>query len=195
GSVARSAAGQPRKGGRHRVGTQVLQPVSQHHQVRDGESDRSRDVRRPHDDPRGVRGADAAFHRGGYPQAPRALREIRGRELRQGRQTRDHQAMKALLLSLLMFAGAVHAADGELKAGVFDPPRAAPDFALRGSDGAELKLSHYRGKVVALEFGFTSCEFVCPTTLATLASARKKLGDAANDFQVVFVTVDPERDS
>ena len=102
--------------------------------------------------------------------------------------------MKALLFCLLAFAAPVHAAEA-LKAGVFDPPRAAPDFSLKGSDGTQLRLSRYRGKVVALGFGFTHCEFVCPTTLATLAKARKKLGDGAKDVQVVYVTVDPERDS
>lgn len=80
------------------------------------------------------------------------------------------------------------------RAGVFDPPRKAPDFQLEGSDGAPLHLGRLRGKVVILEFGFTSCTEVCPFTLATLARARKLLGDAAEDVQVVFVTVDPERD-
>ena len=80
------------------------------------------------------------------------------------------------------------------KAGAFSPPRQAPDFSLRGSDGGELKLSRYRGKVVVLGFGFTSCPEVCPTTLATLAQARKKLGASANEVQVVYITVDPERD-
>src|SRR5215207_10032692 len=63
-----------------------------------------------------------------------------------------------------------------LRSGVFSPPRAAPDFSLRGSDGSELKLSRYRGKVVALGFGYTTCPDVCPTTLAELAAVRKKLG-------------------
>ena len=101
--------------------------------------------------------------------------------------------MKALVFSLLLFATPIGAA--QLKAGVFDPPRAAPDFSLKGSDGSELRLSRYRGKVVALGFGFTNCEFVCPTTLATLAKARKQLGAAAGDLQVVYVTVDPARDT
>ena len=81
-----------------------------------------------------------------------------------------------------------------LKAGVFDPPRPAPELALAGSDGRELKLADLRGKLVLLAFGFTQCAAVCPTTLATLAQARKELGAAAADVQVVFVTVDPERD-
>jgi len=81
-----------------------------------------------------------------------------------------------------------------LRTGVFNPPRMAPDFSLRGSDGSELKLSHYRGKVVALAFGYTHCPSVCPTTLAFLARVRQKLGATAKEFQIVYVTVDPERD-
>jgi len=101
----------------------------------------------------------------------------------------------ATLLPLVFLAGAAVAADdAALRAGVFSPPRAAPDFSLRGSDGGELKLSRYRGKVVILGFGFTSCPNVCPTTLSTLAAARKKLGADASELQIVYVTVDPERD-
>ena len=101
----------------------------------------------------------------------------------------------ATLLSLLCLAVAASATeDADLKAGVFDPPRAAPEFALRGSDGAELKLSRFRGKVVILEFGFTSCPDVCPKTLAALAAARKSLGAQGDELQVVYITVDPERD-
>ena len=99
------------------------------------------------------------------------------------------------MLALLLLAAGLVAADGaSLRAGVFDPPRVAPDFALRGSDGAELALRHYRGKVIVLQFGFTSCPKVCPTTLASLAEARRKLGAQASALQVVYVTVDPERD-
>lgn len=100
----------------------------------------------------------------------------------------------ALLASFLLLAAAGAAEAPELKAGVFTPPRQAPDFTLQGSDGHELNLSRYRGKAVILGFGFTSCPQVCPTTLATLAQARRKLGPAAADVQVVYVTVDPERD-
>ena len=82
-----------------------------------------------------------------------------------------------------------------MTAGAYDPPHAAPEFALRGSDGSEVTLARYRGKVGLLTFGFTHCAAVCPTTLATLAQARKGLGEAADEVQVVFVTVDPERDS
>ncbi len=101
-------------------------------------------------------------------------------------------AVLLLLPLLAVAASAVEAAD--LKAGVFNPARAAPEFSLRGSDGSELKLSRYRGKLVILGFGFSSCPDVCPTTLATLAQARKKLGADASEVQIIYITVDPERD-
>lgn len=108
-----------------------------------------------------------------------------------------------LSLSLLLIAGVLAGVIGvaaqagsspALKAGVFSPARAAPAFALRGSDGSELTLDRYRGKVVLLAFGFTHCTEVCPVTLAVLAQARKAMGAAASGVQVVYVTVDPERD-
>jgi protein SCO1 len=49
--------------------------------------------------------------------------------------------------------------------------------------------------VVVVGFGFTHCPEICPTTLSRLAKARKSLGEAGRDLQVVYVTVDPERDS
>jgi protein SCO1/2 len=101
-----------------------------------------------------------------------------------------------VLLPLLLLSAAVSSAeDSALRAGVFDPPRAAPEFSLRGSNGTELRLSHYRGKVVILVFGFTSCPDICPTTLATLAEAHRKLGEKSNLLQVVYITVDPETDT
>jgi protein SCO1/2 len=106
------------------------------------------------------------------------------------------QSALVLLLSLLSLTASVSAAgDAGLKAGTFSPPRVAPDFSLRGSDGAPLKLSHYRAKVVLLAFGYTSCTEVCPVTLAILARARRELGAQGKDVQVLYVTVDPERDT
>jgi protein SCO1/2 len=99
----------------------------------------------------------------------------------------------ALLAASIMCVTFAHAEEA-LKAGTFDPPRAAPDFTLTGSNGSDLKLSAYRGKVVLLGFGFTNCQAVCPITLGTLAQVQKKLGDQGKDLQVVYITVDPERD-
>ena len=102
----------------------------------------------------------------------------------------------AMMAALLLSATVVAPADPapSLIAGTFDPPRAAPDFPLQGSDGQALSLDRFRGKVVLLQFGFTSCPNVCPATLATLAQVRRALGEQASDVQVVFITVDPERD-
>jgi protein SCO1 len=61
--------------------------------------------------------------------------------------------------------------------------------------GRPRRLEDWRGKVVVLFFGFTHCPDVCPTTLAETASALKKLGAEAERVQVLFVTVDPERDT
>ncbi len=110
---------------------------------------------------------------------------------------RPHYPLRGVFLTALLLAAAVAAHAGSppsLMAGAFDPPRAAPDFSLQGSDGQALSLSRFHGKVVLLQFGFTSCPNVCPTTLATLAQVRRELGEQASDVQVVFVTVDPERD-
>lgn len=101
-------------------------------------------------------------------------------------------AVAALALMSALAAGATQAP--AFKAGLFDPPRQAPDFTLQGTDGHELRMSRYRGKVVLLAFGYSSCTAVCPVTLATLAAARRELGPAAADVQVLYVTVDPERD-
>ena len=68
-------------------------------------------------------------------------------------------------------------------------------LALTGHDGKPRSLEDYRGKVVVLFFGYTHCPDVCPTTLADAAAALKKLGPDAARVQVLFVTVDPERDT
>jgi protein SCO1/2 len=104
------------------------------------------------------------------------------------------RSVTTAVLVLALVATEAAADAPALKAGVFDPPRQAPGFSLQGSDGRELNISHYRGKVVLLAFGFTSCTEVCPTTLNTFALARRKLGPAAADVQVVYITVDPQRD-
>ena len=104
-----------------------------------------------------------------------------------------HPALR-LVLPLLFAAAASATDDAALVAGIFSPPRLARDFSLSGSNGSELNLRSYRGKVVVLAFGFTSCPDVCPITLATLAQARRKLGAEGDEVQVVYVTVDPERD-
>lgn len=99
------------------------------------------------------------------------------------------------LAFVLSAAAATGSSPPMLKAGAFDPPRLAPDFTLRASNGGELKISNYRGKVVLLAFGYTSCTAVCPITLNTFAQTRHQLpAAAAADVQVIYITVDPGRD-
>jgi protein SCO1/2 len=102
----------------------------------------------------------------------------------------------AVLLSAIatLANAATPTANDALKAGVLTPVMAAPALRLQGSDGKPLDLERFRGKVVLLAFGFSNCGEVCPITLATLAGARKKLAADATNVQVVYVTVDPERD-
>ena len=68
-------------------------------------------------------------------------------------------------------------------------------FTLPDASGRTRTLGDFRGKVVVLFFGYTHCPDVCPTTLAELAEAMKRLGADADRVQVLFVTVDPARDT
>jgi protein SCO1/2 len=69
------------------------------------------------------------------------------------------------------------------------------EFTLTGPSGATMTAADLRGKTVLLYFGYTHCPDVCPTTLAVLAQALKRLGPAAAAVRVLFVSVDPKRDS
>ncbi len=69
------------------------------------------------------------------------------------------------------------------------------DFSLKDTEGQTRRLADFRGRVVVLFFGYTQCPDVCPTNLSTLAQVMKQLGDDSNKVQVLFMTVDPERDT
>lgn len=71
----------------------------------------------------------------------------------------------------------------------------ARDFTLADHNGQVRTLSDFRGKVVALFFGYTHCPDVCPTTLHDFAQALQTLGPLGDRVQVLFVTVDPARDT
>jgi len=68
-------------------------------------------------------------------------------------------------------------------------------FAMVDQDGRPVDQRILTGKWSAVFFGYTYCPDVCPATLQTLAAAAQRLGPAAKDFQVVFVSVDPARDT
>jgi len=71
----------------------------------------------------------------------------------------------------------------------------AQDFHLVDVTGKPRSLADYRGKVVMLFFGYTQCPDVCPTTMADLKTVMQALGPDADRVQVLFVTLDPERDT
>ncbi len=77
-----------------------------------------------------------------------------------------------------------------------NPPMPAYDFQLKDHTGEPLRLSDLKGKVVLLSFGFTHCPDICPTTLSNLANVYEAIpeGDRSR-VQIVFVTVDPQRDT
>lgn len=68
-------------------------------------------------------------------------------------------------------------------------------FHLQDVDGNTKTLQDYRGKVLLVIFGYTQCPDVCPTSLARAADIRRDLGERGNRLQVLFVSVDPERDT
>ena len=69
------------------------------------------------------------------------------------------------------------------------------DFRLIDHTGRPRTLADFRGKVVVMFFGYTQCPDVCPTTLSDLRQVMQKLGNDAERMQVLFVTVDPKRDT
>lgn len=71
----------------------------------------------------------------------------------------------------------------------------ARDFALTDHNGKPRTMADFRGKAVVIFFGYTQCPDVCPTTMTGMAEAMKLLGGDAAKVQVLFVTVDPERDT
>jgi protein SCO1/2 len=71
----------------------------------------------------------------------------------------------------------------------------AKDFALTDHNGKPRTLADFKGKVVVMFFGYTQCPDVCPTTMVEMANVIKELGPAGKDVQVLFVTIDPERDT
>jgi protein SCO1/2 len=67
-------------------------------------------------------------------------------------------------------------------------------FDLTDEDGNRFASASLAGKPFAIFFGFTQCPDVCPTTMLEMANVMQEVGDAARDFKVLFVTIDPERD-
>ena len=104
--------------------------------------------------------------------------------------------VRALLAaSVLALAACSQPAKPQFKGTDITGAELTGNFTLTGHDGKPHGLADWQGKVVVVFFGFTQCPDVCPTTLAEMATAMKKLGERANDVQVLFISVDPERDT
>ncbi|MDQ7955874.1 MAG: SCO family protein [Pseudomonadota bacterium] len=71
----------------------------------------------------------------------------------------------------------------------------ARDFKLTDMNGQVRTLGDFKGKVVVVFFGYAQCPDVCPTTMTEMAQVKQKLGKDGDKLQVVFITVDPERDT
>lgn len=71
----------------------------------------------------------------------------------------------------------------------------AKGFTLTDHNGKPRTLADFKGKVVVVFFGYTQCPDVCPTTLSELAGIKKALGSEAERLQVIFITLDPQRDT
>ncbi len=96
----------------------------------------------------------------------------------------------AVMLAVLLFPKEV-----TFRGTLYDPALPAPEIALVRDDGSNFRLSEQRGNIVLLFFGYTSCPDVCPTTLSELRKLNTELGTNAERVKVIFITVDPERDT
>lgn len=104
---------------------------------------------------------------------------------------------RALACSLVVALFALGGCGGKQHWQTKDITGYMPDlsFTLTDDQGKTVHASDYAGHVVMLYFGYTHCPDVCPTTLATVAHALQKLGNKAYDVRVLFVSVDPHRDT
>jgi protein SCO1/2 len=71
----------------------------------------------------------------------------------------------------------------------------AKDLRLKDLQGKLRTMKDFKGKIVVVFFGFTQCPDVCPTSMTTLAEVKRRLGARGDLLQVLFITVDPERDT
>lgn len=69
------------------------------------------------------------------------------------------------------------------------------EFRLKDHQGKDRTLADFRGKLVVMFFGYTQCPDVCPTTMAEMSAVMQKLGAQSDQVQVLFVTLDPQRDT
>jgi protein SCO1 len=111
------------------------------------------------------------------------------------RATRTRACACLLVTAAVLLLAACGAGEPRFKGSDVTGTSLGGELALTDHTGRARTLADFRGKVVAVFFGYTQCPDVCPTTLAELAEARRRLGSEGERLQVLFVTVDPERDT
>jgi protein SCO1/2 len=104
------------------------------------------------------------------------------------------RAFLDIVLAALMLAGC-SASGPSFKNADITGANYGRSFTLTDHTGRTRTLEDFRGKVVVMFFGYTYCPDVCPTTLAELKAVKEQLGEDGKSLQVLFVTVDPERDT
>ena len=99
-----------------------------------------------------------------------------------------------LLSSLVALTGCT---DQNVKWSLYDVSGHLPDleFSLQGAGNKTITQNDLKGKTVLMFFGYASCPDICPTTMAQLTEVIQKLGNEAKDVRIVFVSVDPHRDT
>ena len=110
---------------------------------------------------------------------------------------RDFLRLTGLPVALAALAGLAACSDPKPSFNAVDMTGAdyAKGFALKDADGKERTLADFKGKVVVLFFGYAQCPDVCPTTMTEMAQVKQQLGKDGDKLQVLFVTVDPDRDT
>lgn len=103
---------------------------------------------------------------------------------------RTYGLLTAFIVVLLFQGGCVE--DEAEKFKYLNPGR---DFTLTDHNGKEFRLRDHRGKKILLFFGYLSCPDVCPATLSRITRVGKILGDEIKDLEVIFISVDPQRDT
>ena len=102
-------------------------------------------------------------------------------------------AVALAIVTLVVVSGRERAAGGEMAA--TGQPLVGGDFQLVDQEGRPVDQTILNGKWSLVFFGFTYCPEFCPTTLAEIAAVQQQLGDKAKDLQIVFISIDPERDT
>lgn len=104
-------------------------------------------------------------------------------------------SLYTFLVAILVAGVLISCTAYEFRGAVIEPPDVAVDFTLTDQNGQPFRLSEQRGRVVVLFFGYTNCPDICPATMSDMQVVLNRLGEQRDKVKVVFITVDPERDT